>query len=61
MTSQYHSNIKWGQIRSRSGRLYSVQALKGQHWTKMISYNEFVRTCWAYGSIVAPEECTPWH
>lgn len=61
VTSSFHSNIIFGQIRARN-RVFGVQATEGTNWTQMIStINRQVRTCRADWFDIAPEECTPWH
>jgi hypothetical protein len=61
VTSPTHYNTIFGQIRSNNGKVYGVQATEGQHWTKMINFDNLVRSCrsgWFDGD---PIECTAWH
>jgi hypothetical protein len=57
VTSPVHQNTVFAQVRG-GGRMYAKQALKGQHWTKMISDTKKVRACWAVWSTASPQACT---
>lgn len=60
VTSPSHTNTIFGQIRG-GGHVYGVQAVDGQVWTKMISFQYFVKACraaWFTGSAI---ECTAAH
>jgi len=60
VTNPVHSNIDFGQIRG-GGRVYGVQAVQGQVWTKMISFSNVVRTCRAIWFDAPAIECTASH
>jgi len=41
--------------------VYGVQATEGQHWTKMVSFGYWVKTCRATWFDADPVECTAYH
>jgi hypothetical protein len=60
VTSLQHHNTIFGQIRG-GGHVFGVQAVDGQVWTKMISFNFLVRSCRAIWFDASPIECTAFH
>jgi Protein of unknown function (DUF2690) len=68
-------NLMWAQTRSYTPtderkKLYAKQAVcngsgtyttGGQTYTKMVSFQDYVRSCWAYDSDENPQECTNRH
>jgi hypothetical protein len=67
VTSSVHYNTIFGQIRAYQNPsppavlVYGVQATEGQHWTKMVSYSYWVKTCRAVWFDADPSECTAYH
>jgi len=60
VTSLTHHNTVFGQIRG-GGYVFGVQAVEGQVWTKMISFNFFVKACRAIWFDAPAIECTAAH
>lgn len=67
VSSPTHHNVLFGQITAWSGgratKIYGVQAVRGQGWTRMLSSTYSTRTCTAVWSTSAPNlrDCTSQH
>jgi len=61
VTSPVHYNTIFGQVRANNGKVFGVQATQGQHWTKMINFDNLVRACRSIWFDADPIECTGWH
>ena len=61
VTSTVHYNTIFGQVRANNGKVFGVQATQGQHWTKMINFDNLVRSCRSIWFDADPIECTGWY